>query len=505
MTKNQRDNRLSEIEEQLEQQADTGGPEWSVSWREAEPSERPEGMATDAESRALSYDVWDKQQDTLDTLDRPAGDVTALLGGYGSGKTMLGARWIIKQAIQHAGSRFLALGVSYSEARTATYRTLFEQLPGERTHIVTSDFNGPEQSPIVADYNRSTHRITLTNDTTITLGSADKWSRHAGDEYGAIWADEPSHYAVSLHDLMEMMGSRLRGEQGQQTQLWTLTGNGFNDAWEILEKRETADGEPLGHDIEVIHASTLDNPYLSEGEKESFERQYGDTAREEQAIAGGFAAAQGLVYSDFSRETHVVDAPDAADMVDESNEFRVMGYDSGWADPRVMLEVAKTDYGQLIVLSEFYQSESHPEDAIRYLNRGDKPEGTIFAEHEPNDIAKFRRAGWSAKTAEKSIDAGISELRKRFDTDESGRPGLLVSSACKNLIRELLGYQESHVGTAAAEDHACDALRYLVMGAEKQQAREEQRSDREGIQTFGGGDTRSSLVNRRSSHGRGLF
>jgi hypothetical protein len=504
MTKNKRDNRLSEIEEQLEQQADTG-PEWSVEWDSAAPSDRPEGMATDAESRSVSYDVWDKQRETLDALDRPDGDLSALIGGYGSGKSMLGARWIIKQAIQHAGSRFLVIGVSYSEARTATYRTLFEQLPGERTHIVTSDFNGVEQSPIVEDYNRSTHKITLTNDTTITLGSADKWARHAGDEYGAIWADEPSHYAVSLHDLMEMMGSRLRGENGAQTQLWTLTGNGYNDAWEILEKRETADGEPLGHDIEVIHASTLDNPYLSDGEKESFERQYGDTAREEQAIAGGFAAAQGLVY-DFSRDTHVVEPDEAAELVDESNEWRLYGYDSGWSDPRTLLEVGKTDYGQLIVLSEFYRSESHPEDAIRYLEG--RPEGTIFAEHEPNDIAKFRRAGWPAKKAEKSLDAGISELRKRFDTDESGRPGLLVSSACQNLIRELLGYQESHVGTAAAEDHAADALRYLVMGAEKQQAREEQSSDREGIQTFGGtaSSSRSGLGSGLSRRGgRGLF
>jgi hypothetical protein len=501
-TKTQRDRRLDKVEEQLTDAADSAvGDRWTVEWREAEPAERPEGMAVDRDSRTIYYDVWEAQGEMLDSLESPEKDIYALLGGYGSGKTLFGTRFGIAQALDYPDSHHLVMGTTYSEARTSTYRTLFEQLPGERTHIITSDFNGPEQSPIVVDYNRMEHRLTLTNDSRITLGSADRWQRTAGDEYGFIHADEPSHYTVSLHDLLEMMGSRLRGENGAQTMLWTLTGNGYNDAWEILEKRETADGDELGHAIEVIRADTRANPYLSEGETDSFERQYGDTERESQALEGGFASATGLVYSDFSRDTHVVDSSDAADLVDESDEWRAYSYDAGWADPRVLLEVARTDYGQLIVLSEFYRSEEHVEDAIRYLDG--RPKGTIFAEHEPADIRKFRRAGWKAKKAEKSLDAGISEVRKRLKTDESGRPGLLVSSACQNLIHELLGYQEDQVGTSAAEDHAADALRYLIMGAEQVEARSSRHDDDyTGIRTFGGS---SSSGRSRGSTFNGLF
>jgi phage terminase large subunit len=503
-TQTERDRRLAEVEDQLEDATDNDEPDWSVEWRESAPAERPEGVSVDADSRTIYYDVWQAQRDTLDALGRSGGDITALLGGYGSGKTIGGSRFTIKQALDNPGSRFLVLGVSYSEARTATYRTLFEQLPGERTHIVTSDFNGPEQSPIVADYNRSTHKLTLTNDTELVLGSADKWSRHAGDEYGAIWADEPSLYSTNLHDLMEMMSSRLRSEPGAQTQLWTLTGNGYNDAWEILSKQETADGEPLGHDIEVIRASTLDNPYLSEGEKESFERQYGDTSREEQAIAGGFAQSEGLVYP-FSRDEHVIEPDSAADRVDESNEWRLYCYDAGFRDPRVMLEVGKTPDERLIVLSEFYRSETHVSDCIRYLDG--KPEGTIFSEHQPEDIEKFRRAGWRAVKAEKAIEPGISEVAQRLETDTEGRPGLLVSSACTNTIQEFLSYQQDHVGQPAADDHALDALRYGVMGAERVREREEQSSGR-GIRTFGetSSSSRSGLGSGLSRRGgRGLF
>ena len=106
----------------------------------------------------------------------------------------------------------------------------------------------------------------------IILGSTDRWNRYAGDEYGAIWMDEPSHYGEDLHDLLEMMGSRLGGVTGLRVMCWTLTGNGYNAAWEILEKRQDTNGDPIGLRVKVVRASTLENPYLSDGEKARFER-----------------------------------------------------------------------------------------------------------------------------------------------------------------------------------------------------------------------------------------
>jgi len=162
------------------------------------------------------------------------------------------------------------------------------------------------------------------------------------------------------------------------------------------------------------------------------------------------------------------------------------------------LEVGKTNYGQLVVLDEFYQSGSHVEDAIAWLEHNDKPKGTIYAEHEPSDQERFKRAGWSTEGADKSLDTGIAEVRNRFEADGNApaktsggkapptiswndrgkseqekraeraennpRVGLLVSEQCQNLIRELLGYKEDHVGKSAADDHCSDSLRYCVMG-----------------------------------------
>lgn len=248
----------------------------TVEWGRPDPEARPEGMDYDREDGTLRFDAWAAQTDTLAALDDET-DLVAFLAGYGSGKSVFGARWVLANALDYAGSHLLVMGTTFSEARTSTFPKLFAQLPGENTTLLTSSFNGPEESPVVEDYNRQHNRLTLTNDTVITLGSADKWSRFADAEFGGAWLDEPSHYESNLYDLLEMMGSRLRGVAGPKRQLWTLTGNGYNDAYEILEKRHNENGDPIGLNIDVVRASTLDNPYLSDAEKERFKRQYADT------------------------------------------------------------------------------------------------------------------------------------------------------------------------------------------------------------------------------------
>ncbi|MFC6823492.1 terminase large subunit domain-containing protein [Halopelagius fulvigenes] len=477
--------RLKRDLEEVKGGTDPAAGDVSVEWRDADPEARPDGIEFDADDATLYYDVWGAQSDCLDTIESDDYDLVAFLAGYGAGKSVFGARWLIANALDYPESSFLALGVDFQKARNTTYPKLFQQLPGERTDSVTSTFNGPESSPIVADYNRQSHLLTLHNGSTILLGSADKYSRYAGAEFGAVWADEPSHYGEVLHDLNDMITTRLRGVDGPKTQLWTLTGEGFNAAWEILEKRQDAEGDPIGLDINVLTASMLDNPYLTDGDKERFRRKFEGTGKEQQALHGGFAAATGLVYPAFDRDTHVLPRDEAHALVTDG--WRIYGYDAGWNDPRVLLEIGKTSQGQLVVLDEFHESETHVEDAIAWLNENGKPKGTIYAEHEPSEIIKFQQAGYSAVKAEKSIDTGISEVRHRLEVDGEmntrpkvsptldgdgdlvtfdSRPaaGLYVSKECQHLIREFFSYKEEQVGKSTATDHCLDALRYACMG-----------------------------------------
>jgi len=437
----------------------------TVEWAQAKPEARPSGIAWDSETATVTYDLWAAQRECLDALREGDADIVAFLAGYGTGKSIFGARWLIAQALAHPGSRFLAMGIDFTKARDTTFRILKEQLPGTGSGTRSASEAGPATSPIVADYTRSDHRLVLENGSVIVLGSGDDWTRHAGDEFGGIWLDEPSHYSANLHDLLEMLGGRLRGVDGPQQLCWTLTGNGYNGAWEIIEQRQDETGDPIGLEIDCVRASTLANPYLAEGTRDRFKRQYEGTGREAQALEGAFAAAQGLVYSGFRRDRHVVAPESAWDRIDD--EWRCYGYDAGWADPRVVLELGRAPTGQLVVLDEFYERESHIEAAIEWLEAEGKPRGKLFAEHDPADIAKFSRAGYRTRKATKDLDSGIADVRRRLGTDDDGRVGLVVSRDCEHLIGEFLGYKTEDVGTGRADDHCLDALRYAVHGLDQ--------------------------------------
>jgi len=156
-------------------------------------------------------------------------------------------------------------------------------------------------------------------------------------------------------------------------------------------------------------------------------------------------------------------APDVArERIDD--EWRLYGYDAGWADPRVVLELGRTPMGQLVVCDEFYQRESHLQEAIEWLEADDKPQGKLFAEHEPADIEKFSRTGYRTRKASKELDPGIADVRRRLGTDDDGRVGLVVSRDCEHVIQEFLGYKSEDVGTGRADDHCLDALRYAIHG-----------------------------------------
>lgn len=465
-----------------------------------EPQGEVDGLRWDPEAGRVTYNFWHKQIEVLSHLnpraerrevlrrlyeyeaeqatgeaveytdDMPADgwDIVGALGGYRSGKTTVGARWVLSQASALAGTRWLVMGQDFAKAKKTTFKVLYQNLPGENTHILTSRYNGVESSPLVEDFNRQDMILTLPNDAQIVLGSADDPGRHAGDEFHGAWLDEPSLYGHDLHQIRRMVGSRLSAGP-PAVQLWTFTGNGYNATYDIMRRRVDEEDEPLGANIKEIRLSNQQNPFITPASKRKLRRQYEGTHLEEQGLFGGYAAARGLVYQGFRRPDHVIPAREAWSIIDETNRWRLYGYDAGWKDPRVVLELGRTPYGQLVVVAEYYREESHVKHAVKWLSGSlpeavESPEGVMWCEHEPADIHKFRQAGYRAFNADKSLDLGIPAVRRRLGTDSRGKVGLLVSDACDNLIREFQNYKEEMVGKSSAEDHALDSLRYAVVG-----------------------------------------
>ncbi len=443
----------------------------------------PKGMRWDPSSGQLEYEFWSSQREALSAFRSREFDITAFLGGFGSGKTVTGARLLISLAMEFPGSKHLANAIDFQKGKETTYETLFEQLPGERTHIITSNYNGPENSPIIADYNRQNHRLTFVNDSVIRLGSADHPQSAIGDEFMSAWLDEPSKYSpdYKLFDIgLDVVPSRLRAHEPQFGQFWTLTGNGYNAAYRILKERENADGEEIGQRIKIVRASNQDNPYLQQEVRDRFARQYGGTSKADQALHGGFAAAQGLVY-DVRRDDHIVPIEIWEDedglehpaievdgrTIPIDNDYRLFGYDAGWhPDPKAVIEIGKTSFGnRLVALNEFKRTKSPIENVSRWIR--ERPDGVTASEHEPEDIADLRSDGLEVIEANKSLEPGIEFVSKQLDPrDEEGNPlppRFLIADRCEELINEFFSYKQEHIGGKEAEDHLLDATRYALM------------------------------------------
>lgn len=430
-------------------------------------------MSTSITSSAPTLDLhwqwWDAQVETRDALRSGENDLVVLRTGYGGGKTLFGARMVIEFALEHPRSDNLVIAPDAQKGGPTTYKGFFKQLPGEDT--VPDEGGDPENSPIVESYHTVKRRCTIINGAVIRLGSADVWNRYAGGEFNFIWCDEVAHYEhTDLYDLHEMLVTRQRTAEGPNVTLWTSTGNGFNQFYDITERKvEPADGGerplPWADRMEVIVGSSLDNPFLHE--KEKMLRSFEGTEREKQALHGGFAAPTGLVYSQFSRQHHVVEESEVAALVPDDAE-PIYGYDAGWDHPRVLVELYPTHYSQWIATDCYYQTErpfSHlcdPSEREGWVYDEEKPRTTVYCEHEPEHIQQFSRAGFQAKQAHKNLDTGIDHVRGLLELDGDGRPGLLVSDRCTELIQEFFSYKEEHVGKNDAPDHCLDGTRYAL-------------------------------------------
>jgi hypothetical protein len=286
----------------------------------------------------------------------------------------------------------------------------------------------------------------------IKLGSADRWNRYAGDSFGGVWADEVSHYGDDLHDLLEMLGSRLRGVGGPQTQLWTLTGNGKNAAFDIIERGLDANGDKIGLNIETVKASTLENPYLSDSEKERFKRQYGNTSREGQALHGGFSAGEGNL---LNREQ--LSFIDKSDYDGGENLVFYIGVDLAYVESKRKANDSDSDYtaavlvgydrsnGKAYVLDVERERGMTLQQSITWLSK--------FASRVPQPTVKIEDVAaqkWFIQEAKRKVEGTIQSVSPGNQSKQERITDMSVLfergdvKLCNHSVDENLGYDKRH-------------------------------------------------------------
>lgn len=236
------------------------------------------------------------------------------------------------------------------------------------------------------------------------------------------------------------------------------------------------------------HATAQDNTYFPKEEFEQTREEYekeGKIDEFNQEWLAQFTNPSQLVYGDFDRDVHIFTDPDDI----PENGVYLMGLDFGMTDPTAAVFV-KVDYdGNWWVYDEVYKTDLHLDQLVHVLR--DKMGDTYFtrvigdgaARFEIESLKKRRFRITGGKKGADSLAGGIKEVQALLKVREgTGRPKLFIHSSCKNLIREFQSYswEKDSIGqvTNVPEDknnHALDALRYLVLDRRNPEKKEERK------------------------------
>lgn len=398
----------------------------------------------------------------------------AFFGGYGSGKTRAGAEMALDLACANPGCAGIVVSPTWQMLQRTTLRTLREAIPRQ----------------IVASEHLSERRIRLVNGADVFFGSADKPGSLEGTNLAWAWLDEAR--LVSAESWRVLQG-RVRDARARRLQLVVTTTPATGWLSEFFDG-----SEGRAH----FHGSTAENAAnLAPGFLDSLRRSYSQRLAEA-LIDGRFAMISGAVYSEWDESRHLVDWDD------DGRHALLLGVDVGVRSPAVVAAhlVARPTItrcgsivpaGSLVVVDEWVPDETPtirlapamrqrwPDPQAVYVDKAGGARDQAGGASSIHYLAAEYGAGIvRAETdpARTWIPHGVALVQARLAPVGGGRPHLyvsrrLVDGPARGIVRAMRGYRypEGRSGRAISDhpwkdgthDHVADALRYLVLGAER--------------------------------------
>ena len=310
--------------------------------------------------------------------------------------------------------------------------------------------------------------------------------RYQGQAYSWIGFDELTQWPSSF--CWDYLATRLRTTNPEITPYLRATANPGNVGGNWVKARyidpcppnESFIGEKDNMSRKFIPALLKDNPYLHlNGDYESILKGMPDVLRK-QLLEGDWNVTEGAAFPEFDKTLghHVISPFEIP-----AHWERVKGIDYGFAAPSACMWAAvDPEDGTLIIYRELYKKgltgselsaiitemerdemRSIPGvlDTAAWAQAGGAYRGPTIGEVLVNSGHKLRRA-------DKNRIAGKVQFHERLRVDRNtGRPKMQIFSSCPNIINELQSLptdksKPEDVDTHA-EDHAYDALRYLIM------------------------------------------
>lgn len=232
-------------------------------------------------------------------------------------------------------------------------------------------------------------------------------------------------------------------------------------------KKNVLDGNP---DVRAFHFTMLDNPALTEKEREYLQRQHKGVYYK-RFVLGDWVLAEGAIFDFFDERIHVIDRQPA------NANFYLCGVDIGFTNPTAFVLVGyNPDVAPCLwVEKEYYHdnkvkgsktASDYAEDLAMFLSDRDNIQFCYVDPSASAFKAEIRRTGIHVpvRDADNDVCEGIKAVSALMANGD-----LKIMSRCKNLIAEVQSYcwdpRASEKGfdePLKRFDHACDSLRYSI-------------------------------------------
>lgn len=269
-----------------------------------------------------------------------------------------------------------------------------------------------------------------------------------------IFCDEVSKYKNFKFGWEEILRPTLIDRQGGAT--FISTPNGFNHFYDL----SLMEGKDL--DYKYFHFTSMDNPHLPPMELVKMKEEYGED-RYAQEVLGEFRKRAGLVYKEFSRETHVVlELPSHLEVL-----YTLGGVDWGFTHPCAVITIKKDYSGNYWITDELHEPGHNEEEIVDYVvGQGFNK---VYPDPEnASGIESLKKKRVNVRTVNKgrgSVVSGISKVREMIRQNR-----LKVLAKCTGVITEFESYSYPEEDNGAVkenplkeDDDAMDAIRYVLM------------------------------------------
>ena len=175
----------------------------------------------------------------------------------------------------------------------------------------------------------------------------------------------------------------------------------------------------------------------------------------------------GLVFKDFNLNWHVVSEQEIS-IQTEWKKGRTL--DFGHTNPFVDLHFAITSKDQIIFYNEFWETGLDINQIIAHLKEDRKHTAFLRTFADPSgatEIDTIRNAGIPCDEVVSEIKEGLDYIWHLLRQDVEGEPMFIISSRCKNMIREMTKYKYPESGISEKpvkdDDHCIEAARRAIV------------------------------------------